>query len=87
MDSLFDMLGSRERASAEDVDTSRLPFELAHRITAPFIIDEEYGTRSSTFVRLARGGEVELVERRYRPDGGVDGESHEQFQRSAVDPL
>ena len=85
--SLFEMLANRDRAPAEDVDTSRLPFELAHRITAPFIVDAEYGTRSSTVVRLARDGDVEVVERRYRPDGGVDGESRETFRRSAVDAL
>ncbi len=84
-DSLFKMLGSQERAPAADVDTSRLPFELAHRITAPFIVDEDYGTRSSTVVRLRHDGEVEVVERRYRPDGDVSGESRETYRRSAVD--
>ncbi len=83
--SLFEMLASEERAPAEDVDTSRLPFELAHRITAPFIVDENYGTRSSTVVRLRHNGDVEVVERRYRPYGGLSGESREAYRRSGID--
>jgi uncharacterized protein with NRDE domain len=77
---LIDMLGNRERGPAGDVSTNGLDFELAHALTAPFVVQPEYGTRTSTVVLLSEGGKVDVVERRFLTDGSVRGETHESYQ-------
>jgi uncharacterized protein with NRDE domain len=77
---LIDMLGDRERGPAGDVNTHGLDFELAHALTAPFVVQPEYGTRASTVVLLSTAGKVDVVERRFLTDGSVRGETHETYQ-------
>ena len=44
------------------------------RLSAPFILGETYGTRSSTVLTIDRIGEVRLVERSFDPAGALTGE-------------
>lgn len=74
------VLGNRERAKAADVETGDLSFELAHALTAPFIVSPDYGTRSSTVVLLDAGGRMTVAERSFAPDGRPEGEERARFQ-------
>jgi uncharacterized protein with NRDE domain len=83
--SLMRMLGDREKASADEVETNGLSFSMAHALTAPFIVHPEYGTRCSTVMTIDEGGRVRFLERRFRPDGRPSGESRYTFE-SGQDP-
>lgn len=76
---LYRLLGNEERAPLEDVDQDRLPRELAHAVTAPFIIQPEYGTRCSTIVRIRRDGDISISERRFGADGSEIGDTRRSY--------
>ncbi len=80
-DALFDLLHSDKRAALSDVPASDLDAEFAHQLTAPFIVNERYGTRCTTVVRLQRDGHVDLNERRFSPSGQPAGESRLSIAR------
>ena len=77
---LLKLLNDRERAPAADVQTDGLDFALAHAVTAPFIVQPDYGTRSSTIVLVDHSGHVDITERRFVSDGSRRGETHKAFQ-------
>ncbi|MFQ5610177.1 MAG: NRDE family protein [Woeseiaceae bacterium] len=76
---LFNLLGDRQKASASEVKSSRLPFEKAHAMTSPFIVQADYGTRCSTVVLRDAGGHVRFSELRFLPDGRNSGRSDFEF--------
>ena len=76
---LLDILGDRERGPTDDVSTNGLDFELAHALTAPFVVQPEYGTRASSVVLVSRDGTVDVTERRFLMDGSQRGETRESF--------
>jgi len=78
--SLMRMLGDREKASADEVETNGLSFAMAHALTAPFIVHPEYGTRCSTVMTIDDAGKVRFLERRFGPDGRQRGESRYTFE-------
>ena len=73
--SLMRILGDREKASVDEVETNGLSFSMAHALTAPFIVHPEYGTRCSTVMTINDAGKVRFLERRFQPDGRQSGES------------
>ncbi len=77
---LLKLLDDRERGPAKDVSADGLRFEFAHALTAPFIVQPEYGTRSSSVVLYSANGTIDVVERRFRPDGRRDGETRKTVQ-------
>ena len=77
---LLNLLNDRERATTTEVQTDGLEFALAHAVTAPFVIQPNYGTRSSTVVLVDGSGHVDVTERRFVSDGSRRGETHETFQ-------
>lgn len=62
------LLEDRKRARVAELETDGLPFEVAHAMSAPFIVMPDYGTRSSTVV-TSDGRRMTLSERRFTPDG------------------
>jgi uncharacterized protein with NRDE domain len=78
--SLMRLLGDREKASADEVETNGLSFAMAHALTAPFIVHPEYGTRCSTVMTIDDAGKVRFLERRFQPDGRQSGESKYTFE-------
>jgi len=80
-DAIFELLRDEKRAPASTVEAGALPWETAHRLTAAFIRDENYGTRCSTIVRRTADG-LSLCERRFTPEGSVSGESRFQLSPS-----
>lgn len=77
---LLRLLDDRQRASARDLDTGGLPFELAHAFSAPFIVLPDYGTRCSTVLTRDLKGQVLVAEKRFGPDGLSTGQSNFSFQ-------
>ena len=77
---MLKLLNDRERAPVEEVLTNGLDFALAHAVTAPFVVQPDYGTRSSTVVLMDRNGQVDVTERRFISDGSRRGETHKTFQ-------
>ena len=77
---LFRLLDDKQRAPASQIDSSRLPFESAHAISAPFIVLPDYGTRSSSVVLLDQQGGWLFHERRFDADGKARGDSRFTFK-------
>ncbi len=72
---LFRLLDDRGRASVAEIESSHLPFETAHAVSAPFIVLPDYGTRSSSVVLLDSAGSWRFNERRFDAGGNKIGES------------
>lgn len=69
------LLADRRRADDADLPDTGLAAPLERMLSAPFIVSEEYGTRCSTALLVDRDGNATLLERRFRGDGTVAGES------------
>jgi uncharacterized protein with NRDE domain len=83
--SLMRMLGDREKASADEVQTNGLSFSMAHVLTAPFIVHPEYGTRCSTVLTIDDKGSVRFLERSFGPDGKPGGDAKYVFESVGQD--
>lgn len=83
---LLKLLDDKNLGPAQDVSTDGLDFRRAHAMTAPFIVQPDYGTRSSTVVLYAARGSIEIVERRFKPDGRRDGETTKTIQVASTPP-
>ena len=68
VDDLFTMLADRT-VTDENVHAEHLDAAQARAITAPFIVSETYGTRSSTVYLRDRTGSAIFVERRFDEEG------------------
>jgi uncharacterized protein with NRDE domain len=67
---LFDMLADREPAPPDEVPPGDLSPEWARKLSAPFVLDETYGTRCSTVLTISDTGELNIAERSFGSDGG-----------------
>lgn len=81
---LLRLLGDREKAPPDEIQSTRLPFATAHAASAPFIVLPEFGTRCSTLVTKDRSGHWHFLERRFDPQGRNAGDSVFSF-RAAED--
>ncbi|HUQ11834.1 MAG TPA: NRDE family protein [Steroidobacteraceae bacterium] len=75
---LLDMLADRETAPPESLPPGDLPAEWARKLSAPFVLDAEYGTRCSTILTADDFGTT-LVERRFDAAGRVSGQTDYRF--------
>jgi uncharacterized protein with NRDE domain len=71
---LLDMLADRETAPPASLPPDDLPAEWARKLSAPFVLDPEYGTRCSTILTADDSGTT-LVERRFDSAGVVTGQT------------
>lgn len=71
---LFALLSDRETAPVDSLPPGDLSPEWARKLSAPFVLDPEYGTRCSTIL-TADDEQMALVERRFDADGRVSGQS------------
>lgn len=76
---LMRIMDDRKKAPVSEVDSSRLDFDKAHAITAPFIVMPDYGTRCTTTVIVDKDGNWRFTERRFNPAGNKTGESQFSF--------
>lgn len=79
-DELFRVLADRERADHDSLPSTGLPLEWEHIVSAPFIVHERYGTRSSSVLLVERTGRTVLHERRFDPTGLQTGSSRFEFK-------
>ena len=81
---LFRILGARQLAADGELPQTGIPLARERLLSAPFIVSDDYGTRSSTVLTLARGGEARFVERTFDPAGRAAGEVDFRFRISAA---
>jgi uncharacterized protein with NRDE domain len=83
-ESLFAALADREQAAADDLPSTGLPEEWERIVSAPFIVNERYGTRCSSVLLIERNGRTVLQERRFDPAGIQTGTSRFEFTSTEV---
>ena len=71
---LFDALADRATAPDTALPSTGVQLDWERRLSAPFIVSEGYGTRSSTVVTIDRAGHVNFIERSFDPSGRRCGE-------------
>jgi len=74
---LFALLADRTATLTDDAPahSGGLPREWARALSAPFVVNPEYGTRCSTVLLLEPDGRLYLAERRFDPAGEPAGET------------
>ena len=77
---LLRLLGDRNKASVREVETGQLSFAQAHAMTAPFIVQPDYGTRCSTIVLRDNHNKLDFSEVRFDPCGARQGRSTFSFK-------
>jgi uncharacterized protein with NRDE domain len=83
-DALFNMLADRTRTPDAELPHTGLPLEWERTVSAPFIVNERYGTRSSTVLLVERNGRTVLHERRFDQDGVQTGVTRFEFKSADV---
>jgi uncharacterized protein with NRDE domain len=83
-ESLFAMLSDREPAPDGELPDTGLPREWERVVSAPFILNERYGTRCSSVLLVERNGRTILQERRFDPAGVQTGTSRFEFTSTEV---
>ncbi len=76
---LLDALADRTPAPEDELPATGLDPARERLLSAPFIVDQHYGTRASTVVVVSRSGEVLFVERSFGPRGRPLGTVTERF--------
>jgi uncharacterized protein with NRDE domain len=72
---LFSMLADRETAPPDSVPPGDLTPEWARKLSAPFVLDANYGTRCSTVLTVSDLGTMRIIERRFDSEGTQTGQS------------
>jgi uncharacterized protein with NRDE domain len=70
---LEEMLADREPTADSQLPQTGLPPERERLLSAPFIVDPQYGTRCTTVVLVEHRGHVQVRERRFDPAGRMTG--------------
>jgi uncharacterized protein with NRDE domain len=78
---LFELLSSRHRPPDDQLPSTGVGQEWEQLLSSAFIASDQYGTRSSTVVLVARDGHVGFEERTFGPRGSPGGSSRLEFQR------
>jgi uncharacterized protein with NRDE domain len=78
-DALFAMLGDTALAPDELLPATGVSRERERLLSAPFIVDDHYGTRCSTVLAIGRDGHARFVERSFDPRGVPAGEVEHRF--------
>lgn len=78
---LFGVLADREPATAaEGLPSTGLPQDWERVVSAPFIVNERYGTRCSSVLLVERNGRTILHERRFDSAGAQSGTTRFEFK-------
>jgi uncharacterized protein with NRDE domain len=78
-EALLAPLADRTIAPDEALPSTGVTLEWERLLSAPFIVSERYGTRSSTVVAIDREGHALFVERSFDASGATTGEVRESF--------
>ncbi|MFI4920321.1 MAG: NRDE family protein [Gammaproteobacteria bacterium] len=68
-DDLFRLLADQAPAADGKLPDTGIGIELERRVSAPFVLNPEYGTRCSTAIYLQNDGGLRFAERRFSPAG------------------
>ena len=72
---LLRLLDDRNKGSVGEVESGHLGFEKAHAMTAPFIVQADYGTRCSSILLRDNDNRFRFTEVRFASDGSRTGRS------------
>jgi uncharacterized protein with NRDE domain len=81
---VFAMLADREQAPIDNLPSTGLPADWERVVSAPFIVNERYGTRCSSLLLVERNGRTVLHERRFDASGVQSGTSRFEFTSAEV---
>jgi uncharacterized protein with NRDE domain len=84
-EALLGALSDRTPAPDSDLPSTGLDRRRERLLSAPFIVDDHYGTRCSTVLLVARDGGVFFSERSFGPGGRLSGTVVHRFTRSPMD--
>ena len=76
---LCTLLGDRTRAPDELLPSTGISREREQLLSAPFIVDDSYGTRCSTVLTVDRRGQARFVERTFERQGDPVGDVEHRF--------
>ncbi|HZF27216.1 MAG TPA: NRDE family protein [Steroidobacteraceae bacterium] len=74
LEDLLSMLADREAAPDHLLPDTGIGLDWERLLSAPFIVDDRYGTRCSTVLRIGLEGSVQVRERRFDRQGRTTGE-------------
>jgi uncharacterized protein with NRDE domain len=77
----FELLDDREPAASDSLPDSGLPPDWERALSAPFVLNERYGTRCSTVVLAGHDGRTITAERRFDAAGRQTGATRFEFAR------
>ena len=77
---LFAALAHRAVEAEADLPSTGVTLEWERRLSAPFIVSDAYGTRSSTVLTITRDGDVRFIERSFDPSGTSTGQVEQRFR-------
>ena len=86
IDELFGALADRDPAPDRELPSTGVPLDWERRLSAPFIVSDEYGTRCSTVLVVARDGGARFVERSFDAAGRLTGTVDERFRIAPCPP-
>lgn len=81
---VFALLNDRETAPLDDLPSTGLPSDWERVVSAPFIVNERYGTRCSSLLLVERNGRTVLHERRFDAAGVHSGTTRFEFASAEV---
>jgi uncharacterized protein with NRDE domain len=84
LEELFAILADRAAAPADGLPSTGLPSDWERVVSAPFIVNERYGTRCSSVLLVERTGRTMLHERRFDASGVQSGTSRFEFTSTEV---
>ena len=79
-DALWSALADRMPARDGELPATGIPHERERLLSAPFIVSDDYGTRSSTIVAFDRDGTAQFIERSFDAAGAPSGEARFRVQ-------
>jgi uncharacterized protein with NRDE domain len=84
VDDAFAVLADRQQAADAELPNTGLPADWERMVSAPFILNERYGTRCSSVLLVERTGRTVLHERRYDAAGVQTGTTRFEFKSADV---
>ncbi len=78
-EALFSLLRDRTQARDHELPETGIGLERERLLSSPFIVGDQYGTRSSSVLLIDRRGGVVFIERTFDPRGETIGEVRHAF--------
>ena len=79
-EAFWSILKDSSRAPKSELPSTGIPVELESVLSSLFVASPDYGTRSSTILKINRGGLIQFTERRFSCLQKLEGEASFQFK-------